>query len=251
VEKAFIYADELMSSPVGYVSRGKKVRIGERTRNHDQVYPIVVSGKVAFIKASDINKAVIVGENKNFLTERFQNSTKEERIETTFALSFNQYQSVISLDAANGEMEDQGSVSWRGFSLRGSGLIKEAWEFQVLTNYYLGGVGEEELRILETGAGVGYRFINFKNFYTKVEAQFLYIPWASYSLGEDFRVNGSGYSTGLNLGLGLRFGSHFGVEAYGGAYYTKLGGFAVPPPYSPLEAIFVGTRMGVGLNYTF
>ncbi len=251
VERAVIFADEIMSSPIGFVSRGKKVRIGEKSRNKSQVFPIVVSGKIGFIKASDLEMGQGVEDQKSFMMERFQNYTKETPIETTFTLATFNYNSQVLLTSTNGEIEDKDNISWSGFSLRGNGVVREAWEFQVITNY-LSFVGNtEELKFVEAGLGGGYRFLNFKNFYARIETQFLFVPWASYAVSDDFRVNGQGYSFGVGLSLALKITKSFGIECYGGSYYTQLGGFEVPRPYSSIEPVMYGTRLGAGIYYAF
>ena len=54
-EQAVIYADEQMSAPVGFVRKGKKIKVGDIPRNRAQVYPIIVSGKIAYIRVIDVN----------------------------------------------------------------------------------------------------------------------------------------------------------------------------------------------------
>src|SRR5687768_7328928 len=54
-DQAVIYADEQMKSPLGYVKRGKKIKVGEVARNRAQVYPIIVSGKIGYIRVLDVS----------------------------------------------------------------------------------------------------------------------------------------------------------------------------------------------------
>ena len=42
-EKAVIYADQELTSPLGYAIRGKKVRVGEVPRKYGTILPILVS----------------------------------------------------------------------------------------------------------------------------------------------------------------------------------------------------------------
>ena len=53
--KAIIYADRELTLPLGYVSMGKELKVGEVARKGGQVLPLIVSGKVAYIKVSDIS----------------------------------------------------------------------------------------------------------------------------------------------------------------------------------------------------
>ncbi|MFI5391864.1 MAG: hypothetical protein ACHQYQ_10930, partial [Bacteriovoracales bacterium] len=52
--RALIYADPEMKVPIGYLSKGKKIQVGEVKRNDGQVFPLVLSGKIVFIKVGDV-----------------------------------------------------------------------------------------------------------------------------------------------------------------------------------------------------
>ncbi len=52
--RALIYADPEMKIPIGYLSKGKKIQVGDVKRNNGQVYPLVLSGKIVFIKVGDL-----------------------------------------------------------------------------------------------------------------------------------------------------------------------------------------------------
>jgi len=53
--RAIIYADKELTLPLGYVSMGKELVVGEVTRRGGQILPLIVSGKVAYIKVDDIS----------------------------------------------------------------------------------------------------------------------------------------------------------------------------------------------------
>jgi len=249
VERAVIFSDEGMTSPVGFVPRGKKVRIGDLLRSKAQVYPIVVSGKIAFIRAQDLNLQT-EEMNRNFSAERFKKSVEKSSLKSLVSLGVLQFDSLVTANNSNGAYQDKSSVAWSGLSLRGGGFTGESWEFHVLINYLSSKEETEKINFLETGVGVGYRFIDFDIFYARIDTQVFYVPWASYSLAEDFRVNGKGYSAGASLNAGIAVKS-VALEAFAGNYITKLSGFEAPDPYASIGPGFTGTRVGVSLKYTF
>lgn len=53
-EKAYVYSDLDMSTIVGFITQGRQVRVGSTARNQNSVLPIIVSGKVGYIKISDL-----------------------------------------------------------------------------------------------------------------------------------------------------------------------------------------------------
>tara|TARA_Y100001970_G_C14087846_1_gene778341 strand:+ start:237 stop:1145 length:909 start_codon:yes stop_codon:yes gene_type:complete len=53
--RAIVYADKELTLPLGYVTMGKELRVGEVARKGGQVLPLIVSGKIAYIRVSDIS----------------------------------------------------------------------------------------------------------------------------------------------------------------------------------------------------
>ncbi len=53
--KAIIYADKEMTSPIGFVAKGKIINIGNKMLFQKTVATTVVSGKLAYIKTADIS----------------------------------------------------------------------------------------------------------------------------------------------------------------------------------------------------
>lgn len=52
--KAIIYSDKKMVSPIGYVRKGKKLLVGDVKKRRGTILPVVVSGRVAYVKVEDI-----------------------------------------------------------------------------------------------------------------------------------------------------------------------------------------------------
>lgn len=54
--EAIIYSDTELTVPIGYVSKGKRIVVGEVARKHSTLLPVVVGGgKIAYIQIKDIN----------------------------------------------------------------------------------------------------------------------------------------------------------------------------------------------------
>lgn len=252
-DEALIYADEQMTSAVGYVSRGKKIKIGEIPRNKAQVYPIIVSGKIAYIKVADVSTQKEYLDSSKLVAERFQRQTMGNQIETSFSAAFLSYNSQIVTDTTNGGVDDKDAVNWTGVALRGNGIVNERWELQIITNYLSATDSDEDetFRMVEAGLGAGYRFLDWGRLGMRFEAHLLGVPWASYAYGDQFRVNGNGYTAGAGISLSLRLTQHWGIDGYGGVYYTKLQNFRAPEPFASITPVFYGTRLGAGIHYAF
>ncbi len=250
VDEAIVYADKQMSAPLGYVRKGRKIKIGSIPRNRSQVYPIIVSGRVAYIRSVDVSTVLDVSGNGNLNAERFKKSTSTI-LHSNYSFSVFNYLSQINLSKTNDKLKDKDPVNWYGFTFKGGGLVASRLDFDIILNGLTAQAKNETFRAVEIGVGLALRAIDAGRFKFKLTGQALAIPFASYAFKEEFRVNSYGYTFGGGPLMSYRLNRHLGLEVYGGFYYTKLMGFSVPQPYNQISPSFVGTRLGAGFNYEF
>lgn len=72
--KAFIYADKDLTLPIGFVSFGRELTVGEVSRKGGDILPLIVSGKIAYIKVADISS--LEGKKEKSLT-RYYDADKD------------------------------------------------------------------------------------------------------------------------------------------------------------------------------
>ncbi len=250
-DKAMIYSDQQMSSSVGFVKKGKKVKIGDVARNQSRVFPIIVSGKVAYIKSEDVSTDLEDPNAKTVILERFKKLTMVD-YKTKYSLSYISYASQVYLRKGNPEgIKDKDTFNWGGVGLKGEAYLKSLWDLQFLVNYLTGTATNETFRMVEAGLGGGFRFVNFSRVKVTGDVQVMGIPYASYSYRSKFRVNGYGFTAGAGGTAVFRLGDHWGLEGTAGVYYTKLSGFVAPKQFETITPGFYGTRVYVGANYQF
>lgn len=249
-DRAIIFSDQEMSSPVGYVPRGKKVVIGEIPRNKAQVYPIIVSGKVCYIRALDVTTEKENMEAGRLTAERFMKNTLKAP-ETKIVLSYVGMNATIAQNRDNANVKDGDPVFFNGVSFKSEVLVKKYFDIQMHLNHLFSTEQGEEYRIFEFGPGLAFRIIDTKYFILRGEGQVLFIPFSTYALGEQFRKKSYGYTAGAGVNATILFGANWGIEGYTGIYYSKLLGFDAPEPYQDVSMSFSGTRIGIGVNYTF
>lgn len=249
-ERAVIYADKEMTSPLGYISRGKKIRIGDISRNKGQVYPIGVGGKIAYIKASDVSVASDSPTEK-LPADRLHQIIHKEPPHGGVALSYHAYNSQIRINHNNGDIGDKSNLKWAGFGLKGHSEISGPWDLQMQVTYMTATKGAERFRMVELTGGVSNRLFEKGRFTLRGEVLATAIPFINYSLDKDFRVNSYGFGFGGGFNGSYRFGENFGVEASAGIHYMRVLAFDVPSPYSSIAPTFLGHRISLGINYNF
>lgn len=248
-EKAIVYADQQMTSPLGYIARGKKIRIGDIARNKGQVYPTLVSGKVGYIKVSDVStetKSV----NGELLAERFVRNA-EMKPANFFTASLLHFRSNINLQNDSAQIKNKDPINWNGVGIEGGVDISPRADTKVIFNFLQAQKGDERLRSVELGLGIGWKLINQNRFLLEWEFNGLLNPYTQYQVGSLFRVNGYGYGAGTGLLAHFKTGRNWGLNVRGGYYYTKLMGLDLPGAYPDIEPSFTGLRLGVGVSYFF
>ncbi len=257
-DRAVIYADKTMSSPVGYVLRGKRVTIGEIPRNKARLYPIIVSGKIAYIRVTDVSTEMESLDSNRLVAERFLRAAGK-KLTSHYGVSVYTFPSQISMNKSFDELEDKDAFVWNGFQVKGATRTSTSWDVGFVMGYAEGKENVEAFRMVEIGPDLSYRIYTGDFFILRWQNQLMGVPFATYSLGSKARVNGYGFSAGTNLGANWILGDRLGFEAYGGVYYTKLFGFDLPDPANAgtnlnrpdirLNPSFVGTRVGIGFTY--
>ena len=249
-EEAVVYADDKMSAPVGYVRKGKKIVIGEIPRNRSQVYPIIVSGKVAYIRSMDVTTTKESATSNQLVAERFL-KIAQNAYEANYTAYFYNFSSQVSLESMNGSLKDKDPVNWYGVGVKGGVKASPTWSIDLLFNAMSAKSPQESFNILEFGVGASALIFDRGRFKSVFNIQLLGIPFANYAIGDDFRVNGYGFTAGSGLSLIYRVSKHWGVEGFGGFYYSKISKFAAPSPYDEISPSFIGQRAGLGVNYQF
>lgn len=249
-DKAIIYADRLMTSPLGFVPRGKKIKVGDIPRNNAQVYPIVVSGRVAYIKVADVSTEKASVDSNQLVAERFTRKTSE-RSKNFYSLSYLNYSSAISLDKEPGLLKNNDSLSWQGVSLRGGVLVSKRWDLQVVMNYLEAEESRERFTAFEFGGSGGLRIIESKRFIVKWMIDALAIPFSNYAQGTLFRINGHGFTAGTGIGLNYRLGKYWGLTGMGGFYHSRIFGLNLPKGFDDISPTFTGSRLSLGLSYYY
>lgn len=249
--RAIIYADQQMSAPVGYVSRGKKIRVGEIPRNKSQVYPVIVAGKVAYIKVSDVSTELVSLDSQKLVAERFRERSVKSQSKNFYTFSYMHFNSQINFKNEPGEIKNNDSVAFSGVNIRGGRLISSRWEFQLNLNYLRSGDSDERFSAVEFGPSFGLRLFESKRFILKWVSDLWGIPWGNYELGNLFRINGYGFTAGTGLTGNLRLGERFGLSLGFGYHHTQIFGLDLPNPYEKIRPSFTGARALAGLSYYY
>lgn len=260
--KAIIYADLDLKSPIGYVRKGKELAVGEVKRRRGEVLPVVVNGRVAWIRVADIS---LPDEIKSFdqdkkVTEH--NLFVEEKIKDPLSennyLTFRTGPATVRLSTTNTEVGDEVLD------------VTEASETSLMFNH------KNPYHKIHWGLGLEYvtgtiQFLTYKSINLKggiawvpIRLKLLSLEaYANVAMSGDFRVESrnigvyKGNMYGLDSGVALRLfpESLFGVMAgFGFTQYKiiDLNGIANDDDFEETEVTgLAGTKVFAGLSYRF
>jgi hypothetical protein len=168
--RAVIYADTDMKVPLGYVRQGKKIKVGDVARENGQLLPIVVSGKIGYIKVTDLilkdfNQEEVT--DKKDVLDRYEVTLEEEKEDR---IPDNNHLRVSLGSMAAGS-------DWQAISLAtGDGEGSLARSFQVFIEH------RPSWRKFNWSLGMGYYSISQSAASLQtvtVETNFFYSPWNS------------------------------------------------------------------------
>ena len=250
-DKAVIYSDREMASPIGFVSKGKKLRVGSVKRNNGQVLPVVVNGKIAYIKVSDI----YTHENAQLVddaTKRFQNSTKEEK-PFKLELNYSYFTSTYVVDTNLTDVKNSQTFNFGGMSLKGhlrkeKSLDRTRVGLQVMEGYN----DIERIRYIAFDIDKSYHFLTMGRLSFGLFAGVNLIPWCEYEYDKLFTKNGFGLGAYLGpdvlMLISQNLSLHFDIRYQA----MQFNGVQVPDVLNTnWDPRFTGLSGALGLSYQF
>jgi hypothetical protein len=254
-DKAVVYSDQQMTSEIGYIKRGKRVRVGEVARNKGSLLPIIIDEKIAYIKIVDIKSA----KDEKLVTSataRKRKIKKDKLKESRLGLSYNRY--MLQLENIEDSTETN-SFAFNGGALKG--YLKKRNErvaYAAEIGYSIA-ADENDLNVFEYynfNFDILYRIVDFDNLSFSILFGGILVPLAQYSYDDLFTQNSSGLgaSAGAELFLGLK--DSLGIHANLRYQYIEVFGFDIPKSEnlgldSTYDPTFSGVSFQTSITYVF
>lgn len=223
--RAVVYADQALSSPIGYIRQGRRLMVGTVARNRGTVLPIVVAGKVAYIQMRDVTLSdqyaeALDGQQQG--PRELEHMVEEFTDDSKFQYDFTENNYVIlgqtivapgsTLDSINQDenLETKNFTNWTlTFEHR---PIISRYSFGVGLTYFSLDQGAYRVQSLSAEGHIYYSLLRFR--FISLEAL------GGLSLSGDFR-----FSDEFDQQRGGLFGYHLGAQVRL-APRSKLGGVA-------------------------
>jgi hypothetical protein len=218
VEKAKIFSDIQMTSVIGYIKKGKQIRVGEVPKNKARVLPIIVSNKVAYIQTKDIKTGTDVKTLKSVsqrIKEKMNAKTSRNRV-GVYAGTY------YGLLASNEFVDSIGSeLLFLEFGARGYYTnLKTGKGYRVSVGHAIAEKTDSQISV--STVAVSYRFnaIKLSKYDLNIYAGGVLSPYSEYKQGNDFKINGQ--ALGGEVAAEMRFSLSSKVSLHLEANYQLL-----------------------------
>lgn len=254
--KAYIYADQDQTSIIGFVSRGKKIKVGDVRRGRGGLLPIVVSGRIAYISVADLflqkdlrdMKSISIIDNQGVMEAIEEINRRDNQISVVYQLfkpgsDWKNLEKLVNNNIAN--------TSGSEFRIR-----YEKNKFKGI-GYHFGlavqRLSAENLSFLNylVEGGIPFNLVRTKRLSINLPI--------SMMLGPNARITAlnskyNGQTAGLSAGSEISFDilKNLPIKLGGGYYYQSLYNFEKDTTFSPgNNMVMSGYNIYCGLGYRY
>lgn len=214
-EKAVVFSDLQMTSKLGFVRKGKKIRIGDMAKNKGQVYPFIFQKKIVYIKKEDIQTSSELLALQSAIERINQKSMTEENYQRISVGTGVSFYSISSDENYTGDTDK--TLVMGSFNLRGQIVMpSKKTSIRLQLNYETGTEDKESYSLLNIETFYHIQFFRHKRLSVDLFMGALLTPYFAYEVGSDFTQNGFGVgaSTGLEAvyRLNKRWSLHLNTD---------------------------------------
>lgn len=263
VEQAPIYADKEMTSPLGQVPMGKKLRVGSVARNRGQVVPVIVSGKVAWIRIKDLyleDDLVSLKKRKFNRHQELVEELEKDRLRhrnKSFSLTYGRFQAGKDWQSTSTVVNTGEEVSLgEMFDFRmGMPLsFTEAQSLRVGGNYL--SIHDRNMSFKAYGGAVDWsqNLGEYANLSAEITGTFLLYPQGVWKILGD-SLSGQAVGTKILLDTTYYLGKNTGLKFDLGYTWIRLLGFSLTGgtniESAELDGVIAGPHLNAGMIYRF
>lgn len=196
VEKAVVFSDVQMSSVIGYIKKGKKVRVGSVPKNKARLLPIVINKKVAYIKIADLNLANDISMLES-VTERVIKKMNVVRIKRRLGFSIGMFP--VSFKTSSFENVDSDINMMYGFGASGYYFdLEKKTALKIEINSFQASTSDIDFKLYSIPMATRVFAIEKMNSSFDVYAGTILIPYSELNYNNDVILNAQGLGAQLS-----------------------------------------------------
>ena len=243
-----------MTSPIGFIINGKKIRVGEKAKNKGRVLPTVVNRRVVYIKISDLQTS-----NKltNIESVSARLKTSREMSDISKRLSFGG--SIFFANTSSPDFSGESDDVFLGFFIKG--YFENSSSKQKYTSsleYSTFSEKRNDVNFSFSYINIPFSFSNELISSGRFELNYLYgvsiLPFVEYKNGGDFTLNGYGLGANFGTEIVFKISKALFIHLEGNYQYLYTTGFNFPNINDfPSNASFIlsGIQTTASISYGF
>jgi hypothetical protein len=253
-KKAVIYSDVEMTSVIGYVKRGKKIRVGNKAKNKGRLLPLIVNKKVLYIEIKDIQTNEKLAQLNNAI-ERVKKKSEVIESESRISVTGGALFSNTSSPDFDGESDDVftggGAFGYFG-NLRKKTLYRSGLSYYTLQESR----DDKQFSFSLMSIPIDYYIplIKTSHYDFHIYLGGIIVPFAEYRVANDFTLNGYGLGASLGSEMIFKVTKRWAFHAEGSYRYIYTTGFKFPQIDNyPTNASFIlsGVNIVGAISYKY
>jgi|GEM_PF-5623784 len=247
-EKAIIYSDERCTSPIGFLSLGKKIKIGDIPRNKGRSRSLVINKKIVYIREIDLSFDDLSGSSR-FELQRFK-EIEQQRSQKYYGLSY--LAGSMSFSQVSSYVQSK-SINYNGVGFNFHTDINKSWGFNFQADYLIAEKASDKFKFIDLAFHVPYLIVNQEFFRLSFGPTVVGVPFAQYGYMNKFRTNSGGFGGGLQSGISFNLFSSLRLSLYYDYLIKKIGKFDTPEEngFKEFAPWVKQTGIRASLLYTF
>lgn len=202
VDEATIFSDVQMTSVIGFIRKGKRVRVGEVAKNRGRLLAIIVNKKIAYIQLDDIS--TIQNSDQIFnATERIKKKMNEKVDEKKIAIYAGSM--LANVDFASTEKNEENyNLLFYNLGVRGYyRKLGEPTGIRAGFEYMYGPKDEETLSWVSFNVDYTWPAVASSGYDLLFFVGGMLVPYAEYEVDSLFAITGNGL--GGQVGVDMKF----------------------------------------------
>jgi hypothetical protein len=252
--KAVVYSDVEMTSVIGYIKRGKRLRVGSKPKNKGRLLPLILNKKVLYIEIKNIQTSEKLAALSS-ATARIKKQAKVIESGNRVSFSAGAFLSSTSSPEFDGASDDVFS----------SGSLLGYFKNLQTKKHYRSGLSYYNLQEKRNDNNFSFSFlaIPFDYYFPILETTHydfhlylggMIVPFAEYKVGTDFTLNGYGLGGSVGSEMIFKLTKRWAIHAEGAYQYIYTTGFEFPQISDyPEEASFTlsGVKLLGSISYKY
>ncbi|MGI4992707.1 hypothetical protein ACRXCV_08765 [Halobacteriovorax sp. GFR7] len=252
--QTIVYADVNLSAPIGYIRSGRKIKVGDNDLKQGTIVPLVVSGKIAYVRTNDISYSVSGTKLEHVpeITDHdvrtiFTNDAQRLKENSFISLDYARLEAGTEWDDFQAKYANETSPAFNRFNLAIEYRDpKHRHGFKITLGYLTASATYSSINSVLGELQYQFRFINRNSF---VAEGFAGIILTGDFEQENFGEKATGMAYGYNIGGRIRFAPYSKIGFYGQAGLSGLYTSSMDKLVTETVSSIGGVTIGAGISF--